>query len=121
MSNWDPTPTGGQLSIITFTMDEIVAETSVSVEEMMEWHKLGWLSFSPCYGEQYQPYHPDEVNFMASLVRFGLSSPMIKRILRGLPKPYYYNPKLMVFSFCMQKWQQLPGLSEEDLRELYFQ
>lgn len=120
MGNWEPRPSGGQLSIITYSVDELIAETSVSIDDMIEWNKLDWLSFFPQHSEQYQPFHKDEIIFIASLVRFGLSKAMIGRILKDLSKPYYYNPELMAFNFFKRKWQQLPALSEEELKDSWF-
>jgi len=122
LGNWDPKPIKyQQLSLITFDIDEIVAESGMAIDDLAQCYKFGWLSFSPQYGEKYQPYHLNEVKLIASLVRFGLSKAMISRMLNDLPKPYHYDPELLAFNFFKRKWQQLPDVSEETLRERYFQ
>jgi len=122
MGAWEPKdPRIQQMSLFGFSTEELVANTGVSREDMAEWQKLGWLSFCPPERACYQPFDLNEVRFIASLVRFGLSRPMIHRMLSGLARPYRYDPELIAYSFFKQRWQQLPAVSEEHLREAHLE
>ena len=58
MGNWDPEPINTeQLSLLTYNIDEIAAESGIAIDDLVQWNKHGWLSFFPQYGEEYQPCH----------------------------------------------------------------
>jgi hypothetical protein len=120
VTDFGPVQLGRQLTLFPFALDDLVADASVSNEEIREWHEQGLLSFGPDEAA-YQDFHLAELEFVAAIMRAGLSRAMVKTLLGKLAKPYRYNPRLVCYNFLLGQWRQLPSQSEDELRERHFE
>jgi len=68
---------GFQRSLFTSTQEKLIADMSVSADEMASWHSKEWLSFNPLTLAHYDEGERIEVQFMKGLAHSGLSDAMI--------------------------------------------
>src|SRR5438552_1468778 len=97
-----------QEALFISTLEEFIAEISVSEDELCSWHRKRWLSFNILTLAQYDEREHVEVHFIKGLARSGLSDAMMSRMLSSLEKPYCYDPSKTFFSFVENRWIGLP-------------
>jgi hypothetical protein len=103
-----PRHASNQLTLFPLTRDELIAEMSVSADEMCAWHRKAWLSFDALAIDRFDEPERIEVLFIKGMTRSGLSDAMINSILSSLEKPYSYDPYKTYFSFVENRWISLP-------------
>jgi hypothetical protein len=101
-----------QATLFRLTPEEFIAEAFVSADEMVTWHRRGWLSFDPNTLLEYDQKEHAEVMFIRGLARSGLSDALIGRMLCGLERPYCYDSSATFFSFADNRWISLPPTEE---------
>lgn len=95
-----PTPTlTGQLSLFPTPLPELLTRLKVSRDELLRWSRAGWISFTPDTEQRLEPSEINEVEFVAYVVRSGLSDDSIDLLLAQLVPPMNYSQTQVVYSF----------------------
>jgi hypothetical protein len=100
--------------LFKMTLEELEATTEVSAKEMLQWHERGLLSFGPHEEVDFDDRHRVEVEFIAGLVRSGLTAAWIDKVLSHLPKPYCYDSARTFYSFAHKTWITLPEIPDPE-------
>jgi hypothetical protein len=67
----------------------------------------GWLSFDPKLADRMTQSQKAELVFVGSLVAAGCDEPTLRRLLRGLKKPYAYRVGRVYYDWEHQCWRLL--------------
>jgi hypothetical protein len=100
-----PSPAAGsnQRGLFESPLGSVLPRLQVSLDELLRWRLNGWISFAPCatlvVDEMGDPIIW-EIVFVRDIVRSGLSDSQVLWLLSQCPKPYSYDPNLIVFSFA---------------------
>ena len=99
-------------------LDEAPDLAGLTREHLRSWHQKGWLSFDDSQAENLDNPHFCEIVFIRNLVWDLKEDSLVNLFLKGLGKPYRYDPARTAFSFSYG-WVQTPDLPdvESDLDE----
>lgn len=99
-----PCPPGrdSQLALFNTPFGKWLDKEHVSVEEVRQWRRKGWISYDINLDECVDEVNDSrilEVEFIRDLVRSGLAESQIDCLLTLLPRPYAYDPSRIALSF----------------------
>jgi len=106
-----------QSTLFKRTLEEIIDETGSGINELIEWNKKGWLSFSLGVQKEYDDKEKYEINFVKGLVRSGLPEDSVSFMLSKLEKPYCYDYKDVYWDFAVQDWREFEHFDEIEIIE----
>lgn len=95
--------------LFSSTLSEVLVEESVTSDELICWHRRGWLSFDPLEVAEFGKKERLEIRFVKGTTRAWLSEDASDRLLGLLPKPFCYDPDDTFFSFLDDCWITVPG------------
>ncbi len=92
-------------------LDELLDLAGLTREHLRSWHQKGWLSFDDSQAENLDNPHFCEIVFIRNLVWDLKEDSLVNLFLKGLGKPYRYDPARTAFSFSYG-WVQTPDLPD---------
>lgn len=112
-----------QLTLFSENRNAFLATAKVSLDDLLRWHENGWLSFDARTMESLDQPLICEVLFLRDITRSGLSDAQIEDLLKGLSKPYRYDPNRLAYSFC-HGWIEVfspPNIDMDEIMEERFE
>lgn len=88
-----------QLQLFGERVEDVLASTHVSRDDLRRWRESGWISFDVDELNEVQMPLVWEIEFVRNVARSGLSNAQISEFLLNLEKPYRFNPELVAFHF----------------------
>lgn len=110
-STWEKPTRETQPTLFPEPTPTALASLRVSTDDCDRWRRAGWLSFDCRHVPKLDATEIYELEFIRDLVRSGLSDGQINEILKDLPKPYAYNPRVVAYNFTLG-WVQAPVVLE---------
>lgn len=116
----------GQLTLFDLSLDDLISGSEKTEAELMEWRRVGLLSFAPDPLGKYRQHHSDEVRFISEVIDMTGSVKETQEILAGLEPPYAYDVNTTFYHLGNRQWRQvLPmpdpaELIEENLNEYIY-
>jgi len=83
----------------------------VSIDDCSRWRDRGWLTFDPDVAATLDAPRLNELEFVRDIARFGLTDAQVDELVKGLAKPYAYDPRVVAYSFALG-WVQCPRYEE---------
>ena len=80
-------------------VEDVLASTHVSRDDLRRWLERGWISFDVDELDEVQMPLVWEIEFVRNVARSGLSDAQINEFLFNLEKPYRFNPEFVAFHF----------------------
>ena len=93
-----------QIHLFQTTIAELIKRYRVSHERLEAWHARELLSFKPQLQNAVEPPQEAELIFLLSLARMGLTDEQLTTLLKGLTKPYRYEPSAMLYDVERRRW-----------------
>jgi hypothetical protein len=80
-------------------IDDVLASTHVSRDNLRRWKESGWISFDVDELDELQVPLVWEIEFVRNVAQSGLSDAQINEFLLNLEKPYRFNPDFVAYHF----------------------
>lgn len=93
-----------QIHLFQATIAELLKRYRVSHERLELWYTRELLSFKPQLQKAIEPPQEAELIFLLSLARMGLTDDQLGVLLKGLTKPYRYEPSAMLYDVERRRW-----------------
>ena len=80
-------------------VEDVLASTRVSRDDLRRWKEHGWISFDVEQLDELQLPLIWEIEFVRNMARSGLSDAQIDDFLLNLEQPYRFNPEFVAYHF----------------------
>jgi hypothetical protein len=80
-------------------VEDVLASTHVSRDDLRRWKESGWISFDVDELDEIQMPLVWEVEFVRNVARSGLSDVQINDFLLNLEQPFRFNPEFVAYHF----------------------
>jgi hypothetical protein len=107
-----------QQSLFNYSTKDSLSEFQTPLAITSGWYKTGFLSFDPIDKPELDEFKYQELRFVASLFKSGLSLRSVEILLEKLEKPYVYNISSIYYNFIKAEWDYLPITEEPDEIEI---
>jgi hypothetical protein len=106
-----------QTDLFPQPLDEVLRLAGLTRDDLRAWHQKGWLSFEESQVEKLDTPHFYEMILIRNLVWSLEDESLVNKFLRGLDRPYRYDPARTAFNFAYG-WVQTPDRPDAEADQM---